>query len=79
MKSASSAASDSGQRQTQRKDEPPTEVFMEVDEGKRGALPSVTGTEHQKQNCGGNPSSRSPNEQFRRGNKEQLTGIVRKR
>ena len=49
MESASSAARDSGQQQVQEpapdvEGEPPTGVSMEIDDGKRGALPSVMGT-----------------------------------
>ena len=48
MKSASSAASGSGQQHVQRsatdvEAEPPTEVSMEIDACKGGALPSVMG------------------------------------
>ena len=48
MKSASSAASGSGQQQVQRpatelETKPPTEVSKEIDDGNRGALPSFNG------------------------------------
>ena len=48
MKSASSAASGSGQQPVQRpatdsETEPPAEISMEIDDGTKGALPSVKG------------------------------------
>ena len=58
MRSAASAASGSVQQQDVEA-EPPTRVSVDIDDGKRGALPSVMGPEHQKQNCRGNFSDRS--------------------
>ena len=71
MKSASSAASSSGQQLVQKllpdvEAEQTTEVSMEVDDGK-GTRRSH-GTEHQTQNCRKNLSDRSSNEQFWCGN-----------
>ena len=63
---ASSAGSGQVRRPADAKDEPPTEVSMEIDEGKRGALPQRTNDTHQTQQLliilG-----RSPNDQFRSG------------
>ena len=55
MKSASEAASSRGQTQVQEsatyvEAETPTEVSMEIDDGKEGALPSANGTENETQN-----------------------------
>ena len=44
--------------------ESPTEVSMEIDDCKGGALPSVVGPNEQTQNCREHLSDRSSNEQF---------------